>query len=143
MEKDKANQLVFIKKVLTQLQRLQISVAALLFFVITADSFGAGIFSSGIVGGIFFLLCSFFLLQTAIMYLVFYRDYKDSPHGKQLRLFLVNLTVAPLFFIAVGLLSFLFAGLPLVHRAYALALLSLVPISYLIFRQMISRQFSG
>jgi hypothetical protein len=143
MAKNDANQIVFIKKVLTQLQRLQVSVAALLFFVITTDSFGAGIFSSGIVGGIFFLLCSFFLLQTAIMYLVFYRTYKSTAYGKQLRLFLINLTVLPLFFIAVGLLSFLFAGFPLVHRAYALALLSLVPISYLIFRQMLSRQFSA
>ena len=143
MENDKANQVVFIKKVLTQLKRLQVAVAALLFFVITADSFGAGIFSKGIFGGIFFLLCSFFLLQTAIMYLVFYRNFKNSPYGRQLKAFLVNLTVLPLLFIAAGLISFLFDGFPLVHRAYALALLSLIPISYLIFRQMLSRQFSA
>jgi hypothetical protein len=143
MEKDKTNQVVFIKKVLTQLQRLQVAVAALLFFVITADSFGAGIFSKGISGGVFFLLCSFFLLQSAIMYLVFYRNFKNSLYGKQLKLFLINLTLLPLFFIAAGLISFLFDAFPLVHRAYALALLSLIPISYLAFRQMLSRQFSA
>jgi hypothetical protein len=54
-------------------------------------------------------------------------------------MFLPNIALAPFAFIAAAAVSFFFKPFPLAHKAYALALLSLIPISQMVFRQMFAK----
>jgi hypothetical protein len=130
-----------VATILIRLQRVQLLFASALFLLVTADAFGTTALE-GALGNIIFLVCSLLLCQTGILYWAFYHHCRKSPFREKLKLFLPTMTLAPLAFIAAGAVSFLVKPFPLIHRAYALALFSLIPIFHLIFRQMFGHQFS-
>ena len=130
-----------IVRILNLLQQMQLFFAIGLFLVITADAFGAALLGDGFFGNLLFLVCSFFLLQIGVMYWGFYRYYRNSSYKRKMKTFLIHMTLMPVVFVAAAAGSFFFTSYPLIHRTYALAFLSLVPISHLVFRQLVANNF--
>ena len=142
MEKEK-KQPVFILNLLKFLETTELSFASALFFFITAESFGLTFLGKGFVRDMVFFVCSLFLLQSGIVYLVAYGFCRNSQYGRRMKVFLINLTFVPLFLVFAGAIAFLFEPVPFVYRAYALAFLFAIPFSYLFFRRLLEQQFGS
>jgi len=125
------------------LETVEVSFALVLFIFISAESFGLTFFGKGFLRDMIFFVCSLFLLQSAIVYLVVYQYYRKSRYGKNMKVFLINLTFLPLFLVFAGGMAFLFEPIPIVYRAYALAILFSILISYLFFVRMLEQQFGA
>lgn len=137
------NQQTQIRKVLFLLHRFQIVLASILFLLVAADAFGAGILRNRLLGGALFFICALFLAQTGTMYVFFYRFYLKSPFRKKMKLLLINMTALPIFFVIAASISFFLRPIPAIHQAYALACISFIPLSIFSFRHLISQEFSN
>ncbi len=141
MQSKNPEQVQSILTLLGFIEAAELFFAFLLFLLLTARAFHLVDFLGQFAQGAIFFVCLLFLFQSGVLYLVVYGYYRKSPYGRQMKLFLINLTVLPVLFIVAGILSFLLQPLPLIYRAYSLAFLLSLPLSYYFFRRMVSELF--